>query len=128
MTCEEFSNEFDVLINSYSNQLQFGSISSPLEFDEYEKSVFLTQAQEKIVVGIYNGNLTGYSLDELEEYSDRNHVPETSLSFSSSYTQEEWENMKSTVKVQKKNKDGIIIEDYSYDYFPNKKKKKGKTK
>lgn len=68
MTCEEFSNEFDVLINSYSNQLQFGSISSPLEFDEYEKSVFLTQAQEKIVLGIYNGNLTGYSLDELEEY------------------------------------------------------------
>lgn len=69
-----------------------------------------------------------YPIDELEEYSDRNHVPETSLSFSSSYTQEEWENMKSTVKVQKKNKDGIIIEDYSYDYFPNKKKKKGKTK
>ena len=68
MTCEEFSNEFDVLINSYSNQLQFGNISSPLEFDEYEKSVFLTQAQEKIVLGIYNGNLSGYSLEEIEEY------------------------------------------------------------
>ena len=68
MTCEEFSNEFDVLINSYSNQLQFGNISSPLEFAEYEKSVFLTQAQEKIVLGIYNGNLSGYSLEEIEEY------------------------------------------------------------
>ena len=40
MTTEEFSNEFDVLLNSYS--------SGGVEFNEYEKSIFLTKAQEDL--------------------------------------------------------------------------------
>ena len=60
-----------------------------------------------------------------DEESIPKHVPETSLSCcSGTYTEEEWENLKSTVKVQRKDKNGNIIEDYSYDYFPNKKNKK----
>lgn len=60
MTNEEFSNEFDVLLNSYSN----GQIT----LNEYEKSVFLTQAQESIVLTIYNGkNPLGDSFERTEE-------------------------------------------------------------
>ena len=42
MTNEEFSNEFDVLYNSITSNQAPG-------LDEYEKSVFLTQAQEDLV-------------------------------------------------------------------------------
>ena len=48
MTNEEFSNEFDSLISSNSIIKPFGIDSTLLEFDEYEKSVFLTKAQESI--------------------------------------------------------------------------------
>lgn len=47
MTTDEFSNQFDVLISAFSPQ-------DTIVFDEYEKSVFLTQAQEEIVLLLYN--------------------------------------------------------------------------
>lgn len=59
MTLDEFSNEFDSLINSSSIPL--------LSFDEYEKSVFLTNAQEIVVKGLYNGTLTGVPFERTEE-------------------------------------------------------------
>lgn len=49
MTLEEFSNEFDVLANSYANS----DPSDVRNFDEYEKSVFLSQAQESVVRELY---------------------------------------------------------------------------
>lgn len=55
MTTEEFSNEFDTLLNSYSNVGPFGKVPNTVEVDEYEKSVFLTNAQEEIVIDLYNG-------------------------------------------------------------------------
>lgn len=55
MTTEEFSNEFDTLLNSYSTIEAFGKTPNTIELDEYEKSVFLTNAQEEIVIGMYNG-------------------------------------------------------------------------
>ena len=55
MTTEEFSNEFDTLLNSYSTIEALGKTPSTIELDEYEKSVFLTNAQEEIVIGMYNG-------------------------------------------------------------------------
>ena len=54
MTLEEFSNEFDTYMNAYRETNGFGSDRS-IEFDEYEKSVFLTKAQEEIVAEFYNG-------------------------------------------------------------------------
>jgi hypothetical protein len=44
MTCEEFSNEFDNLLNSYSRSAIFGKSNgaNSIELDEYEKSLFLT--------------------------------------------------------------------------------------
>lgn len=68
MTTEEFSNEFDTLLNSYSTIEAFGKTPSTIEFDEYEKSVFLTNAQEEIVIGMYNSkNPFGDSFERTEE-------------------------------------------------------------
>lgn len=68
MTTEEFSDEFDTLLNSYSNIEAFGKTPSTVEFDEYEKSVFLTNAQEELVIGMYNGkNPFGDSFERTEE-------------------------------------------------------------
>ena len=62
MTTLEFSNEFDVLINAYANNNAFG------EYDEYEKSIFLTKAQEEIIIDLYNGkNPFGDSFEKTEE-------------------------------------------------------------
>lgn len=51
MTTEEFSNGFDTLVSAYQHSAQFGEQSSIFDasFDEYEKSLFLTQAQEELV-------------------------------------------------------------------------------
>lgn len=67
MTTQEFSNEFDVLLNSFSSTGEFGSTYSPLNLDEYEKSVLLTEAQEEIIKSLYNGTFSGESLESSEE-------------------------------------------------------------
>lgn len=65
-TVEEWSSAFDVLIADYINRNQFG-LESSLAFDEYEKSIFLTKAQEDIVRGLYTGVVTGQSFENTEE-------------------------------------------------------------
>lgn len=67
MTNEEFSNEFDTLINSSSVVKPFGISSTQLEFDEYEKSIFLTKAQEEIAEGLYTGKALGDSFEDTEQ-------------------------------------------------------------
>ncbi len=62
MTTEDFSAQFDVLINSFALSSPNGIMLNPsdLQFDEYEKSVFLTKAQKDIVTGLYTGRrITG---------------------------------------------------------------------
>lgn len=67
MTTEEFSNEFDILLNSYSHSQQYGNIDS-IAVNEYEKSVFLTKAQEALVISLYNGlNAQGQSFEKTEQ-------------------------------------------------------------
>ena len=70
MTNEEFSNGFDVLVSSYRRFRDFDN-KEPLdtiEFNEYEKSLFLTKAQDELVVSLYNGrNAIGESFEETEE-------------------------------------------------------------
>lgn len=71
MTVQEFSSGFDTLLNSYSTTQQFGEQTSGREvvLDEYEKSLFLTQAQLDIVISSYNGkNPTGESFESSEEF------------------------------------------------------------
>lgn len=69
MTVEEFSNEFDTLLNSYAHSPQFGeqSFQADINLNEYEKSVFLTEAQEDIVKELYSGKYTGESFERTEE-------------------------------------------------------------
>lgn len=68
MTTEEFSDAFDTLVNSAANVDNFGSIDSTLKFDEYEKSYFLTKAQEEVVRELYTGkNRFGESFEKTEE-------------------------------------------------------------
>ena len=65
-TVEEWSNAFDVLIADYINRNKFG-LESSLAFDEYEKSIFLTKAQEDIVKGLYTGVVAGQSFESTEK-------------------------------------------------------------
>ena len=58
MTLEELSNEFDVIVNSYDN-------SQSLVFNEYQKSIYLTKAQEYIIKDLYR-NYEG--TEELNSY------------------------------------------------------------
>ena len=61
MTIQEFSTEFDVLYNNVASNKAPG-------LNEYEKSVFLTKAQEEVIVNLYNGkNPYGDSFESTEE-------------------------------------------------------------
>lgn len=62
-TCEEWSLEFDLLYQNITSNQAPG-------LEEYEKSVFLTRAQEAVVIGLYNGTITNpfESTEELTDY------------------------------------------------------------
>lgn len=63
MTNIEFSNGFDTLLNSFNIDN-----SSNITLDEYEKSFYLTKAQEDIVRELYSGrNNTRESFENTEE-------------------------------------------------------------
>ena len=70
MLTEEFSNGFDTLVNSYKRFKDFDRQENldSIEFNEYEKSFFLTKAQEEVIVNLYNGkNPYGESFESTEE-------------------------------------------------------------
>ena len=70
MTTEEFSNEFDTLVSSYRRFKDFDAKEGldSIEFNEYEKSVFLTRAQEELITSYYSGrNSNLYSFEKTEE-------------------------------------------------------------
>ena len=62
MTTQEFSLEFDLMYNNISSNQAPG-------LSEYEKSLFLTQAQEALVLDIYSGKL-GSPFESTEEVTD----------------------------------------------------------
>lgn len=62
MTVQEFSLEFDLMYNNIMSNQAPG-------LTEYEKSLFLTQAQEALVLDIYSGKL-GSSFESTEEVTD----------------------------------------------------------
>ena len=70
MTTREFSNEFDTLLNSYSQTFDFGKGEggTDITLDEYQKSKFLTDAQEQLILSYYNGkNSYLESFEQTEE-------------------------------------------------------------
>lgn len=62
MTTQEFSLEFDLMYNNIASNQAPG-------LSEYEKSLFLTQAQEALVLDIYSGKL-GSPFESTEEVTD----------------------------------------------------------
>lgn len=61
MTTQEFSSEFDILYNNIMSNQAPG-------LDEYEKSVFLTKAQEELIISFYSGrNSFADSFEKTEE-------------------------------------------------------------
>ena len=86
MTRKDFSNGFDTLVNSYRRFRSFDNkeATDSIEFDEYEKSFFLTKAQEEIVVELYTGkngwNDSFESSEEMRRYlSSLIHFESTAL-------------------------------------------------
>lgn len=70
MNLSDFSHGFDLQVNSFAFSPKFGDEATrqTLAFDEYEKSVWLTNAQEQLVISLYNGrNNMGGSFEETEE-------------------------------------------------------------
>ena len=70
MTTQEFSDAFDTLVSSYRRFKDFDNkeVLDSIEFNEYEKSYFLTKAQDELVIALYNGrNVSGESFESTEE-------------------------------------------------------------
>ena len=70
MQIADFSNGFDTLVNAYANSAASGEDVSvrDIRVDEFEKSQFLTKAQEAYVLSLYNGkNSYGESFESTEE-------------------------------------------------------------
>lgn len=65
----EFSDQFDELLNSQNNIAEFGDEASLIDYEvnEYDKSLFLTQAEKALVIEYYTGmNSEGVSFEEKE--------------------------------------------------------------
>lgn len=78
MTLQEFSSEFDINYNNIMSNAAPG-------LTEYEKSVLLTEAQELVVVELYNGrDVTGTSFEQTEELREYLSALVTSTSKTSS--------------------------------------------
>lgn len=70
MTTEEFSNGFDTLVDSYRRFKDFDKREEldSIEFDEYQKSLYLTLAQDELVANLYSGkNIYGDAFESTEE-------------------------------------------------------------
>ena len=77
MTNQEFSAEFEVLLNSFSSINQLS-----IQLDEYEKSVFLTMAQEQLVQDLYNGTTITFESTEAARRSLDSLVKDATLNAS----------------------------------------------
>lgn len=95
MTNLEFSNEFDVLYNSITSNQAPG-------LDEYEKSVFLTKAQDEIVKNYFNskGNKYQEGFDGNEKRQiDFSMIMRTKSYSSESFSDATFDNKSNTKKV-----------------------------
>ena len=55
MTTTEFSQAFDAQISAYNESFDVNTLDKGLSFGEYEKSIFLTRAQDELVLSFYSG-------------------------------------------------------------------------
>ena len=68
MTIHEFSDAFDVALSSYQSTPEYTEqfANTEIVLNEYEKSLFLTRAQEEVVKTIYNGLPLSDSFEKTE--------------------------------------------------------------
>jgi hypothetical protein len=68
MNNAELSNAFDTMLNSYWLKQGMGVQNTPydIRLDEYEKSIFLTKAQNAVITGLYTGSM-GASYEAVEQ-------------------------------------------------------------
>ena len=61
MTIKEMSDSLDSMLNSYASQAQFGeeAAKQDIVLDEYEKSLYLTQAQDIVLKSYFQRNTNG---------------------------------------------------------------------
>lgn len=55
MTTTEFSQAFDTQVSAYNESAELITSGRSLSFSEYDKSVFLTRAQDELVLSFYSG-------------------------------------------------------------------------
>lgn len=70
MSNSEFSDAFDIMLNSHNIPAIYGEQASRqfVVLDEYEKSLFLTEAQEELIISLYTGrNSFGEAFEGTEE-------------------------------------------------------------
>lgn len=85
MTTLEFSSEFDILYNNIMSNQAPG-------LDEYEKSVFLTMAQEDLIITLYSGkNQYGNFFEQTEEI--RRYVSDLIKTFNTSDKKTEYKGL-----------------------------------
>ena len=102
MNTYEFSDKFDVLLNSYASEAEFGDNASRLNLvvDEYEKSLFLTEEQKDFVYSYYSGkNPSDFSFEEKEEIREALDVLVRTLVYNSSDQVEEASGLSSELHV-----------------------------
>lgn len=120
MTIPEFSSKFDVLLNSYNFPPEFGDTNPKFNpaLNEYEKSVFLTEAEREIFVSLYTGrDITEGGFEVTEEnrrYLDTL-VESKSYTPSSSYNDEYKASSNSVVVTLDKDVAFITMEQVTYD-------------
>lgn len=68
MTIHEFSDAFDIALSSYQSTTDYNKqfANTEIVLNEYEKSYFLTKAQEEIVKSIYSGLSVSDSFENTE--------------------------------------------------------------
>lgn len=69
MNNQEFSNQFDTQVSSYMRFKDFDNkeILDSIDFDEYDKSLFLSTAQDELVMDYYSGKRISDAFEETEE-------------------------------------------------------------
>lgn len=72
MTVKEFSNEFDILYNNIMSNSAPG-------IDEYEKSVFLTKAQDEIIKNYFTSTIGGNKYQQGFDDSRKRHIDFSAL-------------------------------------------------
>lgn len=88
MTTDEFSAMFDTILNSYSTPAMFGSDDNPadIRLNEYEKSVFLSKAQEEYILSIFSRQSNVFEDTELDRRKYNNLLRDFTSDLTSVYT------------------------------------------